>query len=328
MSKHFYLVLWMPLLFFVLFLSYWIVIVSNSYTELEEYILGKQVNYATDSAIGEMLEFSTTDVDYADGEFILVEPELALTDFSYIMCWDMKLDPTDKNREMVQDKYIRTFLVAAYDGIYAYWNQKTATNDWHLVQTPKVPYFYTDERTGIQYALTLNYEKGYQDNGKSNADYKMMRYNTYQNKPSNDLQNSAIDTQIEDTLNWCLAMSYGEGKSDIKVEIPIVNVSFRTGAKAVESPTVMAVFQGRTTIYNTAPIAEVVGGSALEDAVHCVGYTYNGEIVDGTPLYGKFYATETWLEKHPSWAANSTPKYFDSPYDAACAGYADLSYIE
>lgn len=328
MSRHFYLVLWMPLLFIVLFMAYWITITSNSYTELEEYILGKQVNYATDSAIGEMLEFSTTDVDYSDGEFILVEPELALTDFSYIMCWNMHLDPTESNRTYVQDNYIRTFAVCAYDGIYAYWNQKTATNDWHLVQTPKIPYFYTDDRTGIQYALTLNYEKGYQDNGRSDANYKMMRYNTYQNKPSNDLQNSAIDTQIENTLNWCLAQSYGQGKSDIKIEIPVIDVSYRTGAKAVESPTVMTIFQGRTTIYGTSPIAEVVGGSALEDAVHCVGYTYNGDIVNGVPLTGKFYATEKWFEKNPGATGSSSPVYFDSAYEAARAGYSDLSYIQ
>ena len=270
MSRHFYLVLWMPLLFIVLFMAYWITITSNSYTELEEYILGKQVNYATDSAIGEMLEFSTTDVDYSDGEFILVEPELA---------------------------------------------QQNS-------------FFLTDDRTGIQYALTLNYEKGYQDNGRSDANYKMMRYNTYQNKPSNDLQNSAIDTQIENTLNWCLAQSYGQGKSDIKIEIPVIDVSYRTGAKAVESPTVMTIFQGRTTIYGTSPIAEVVGGSALEDAVHCVGYTYNGDVVNGVPLTGKFYATEKWFEKNPSSVGSSSPVYFDSAYEAARAGYSDLSYIQ
>ncbi len=318
----------MPLLFFVLFMSYWIVITSNSYTELEEYILGKQVNYATDSAIGEMLEFSTTDVDYNDGEFIIVEPELALTDFSYIICWDFGLTPTEENRKYVQDKYIRTFAVCAYDGIYAYWNQKDETNNWSLVQSPKIPYFYTDERTGIQYALTLNYEKGYQDNGQSNDDYRMMRYNIYQNRPSNDRQNSAIDTQIENILNWCLAQSYAEGKSDIKVEIPIVHVSYRTGAKAVESPTVMCIMEGKTTIWGTQPIAEALGGSALEDAIHCAGYVYNGEQVDGVPLYGKFYAKETWFKEHPSWKAASTPKYFDSPYEAAKAGYSDLSYIQ
>lgn len=328
MSKHFYLLLWMPLLYIVLFMAYWITITSNSYTELEEYILGKQVNYATDSAIGEMLEYSNTDVDYAEGDFILVEPELALNDFSYVMCYDFGWSPTDDNRQRIQDEYIRTFAVCAFDGVYAYWNQKTATNDWHLVQSPKIPYFYTDERTNIQYALTLDYEKGYQDNGVDNGNYKMARYNTYQDKPSNDRQNSAIDMQIENILNWCLAKSYGEGKSDIKIEIPVVHVSYRTGAKAVESPTVMAVFQGKTTIYGTSPIAEVVGGSALEEAVHCVGYTYNGENVNGTPLTGKFYANETWFEQHPNWKANSTPKYFDSAYDAAKAGYMDISYIK
>ena len=56
---NFPVVLWFPLLFWVLFQAYWIVLYVNAYVDYEEYVLGVQVNYATDSAISEMLEYST-----------------------------------------------------------------------------------------------------------------------------------------------------------------------------------------------------------------------------------------------------------------------------
>lgn len=329
MSKHFFVLLWMPLLFAVLFVSYNVYLIINEYTELEEFILERQVNYATDSAIAEMIEFSTIDADYAEGDFILVEPELALTDFTYCLAWDYGLDPTDKNLEYVQDRYIRTFMVCAYDGVYAYWMQNVKRDEYHLVQTPKIPYFYTDPNTGIQYALTMNPEKGYQDTGNSGT-YQMQRYNIYKNPVNAEKQQSVINLDIENVLNWCLINSYSMGRTDMTVEIPSIGVDIRSGANSVMSPTVIAVVEGKRTVFGSIPLAESIGGSSVEDAVHAVGYTYDGTVaVDGIYLKGRYYGTTEWFERHVGWAGpEASAQYFDTVYDAAKAGYVDLSYID
>lgn len=330
MTKHFHIILWLPLLFAVLFLAFWINIFMNSYVQLEEFILERQVQYATDSAIAEMLEYSSTDTDYMNGDFIVVEPELALNDFSWCMCWNLGYIPTELNCKMVQNDMIRSFVVCAYDGVYSYFNTKSTDTEWTLVQTPKIPYFLT--HNGIQYALTLDANKGYQ--GKMNGStFKMDAYNNYADRPSTDLQQQAIVDTIADMINYSLARSYGQMNTDIKVRIPATAQHFRNGVNTIKSPTIITVFEGRIKIGYTTPLAEVIGGSSFEEATHAIGYTFTGQVVDGQPLSGKYYATVAWWERHKSLAntlnaAGQVPKYYDTVFDAAKAGYMDISYIE
>ena len=302
----------------------------NSYVDLEEFILERQVQYATDSAITEMLEYSSVDTDYADGDFIVIEPELALNDFSWCMCFNFGYIPTELNREMVQNEMIRSFVVCAYDGVYSYFNTKSTDTEWTLVQTPKIPYFLT--HNGKQYALTLDSHKGYQGQMVGST-FKMNAYNTYADPPSVDLQQQAIVDTIANMINYSLAKSYGQRNSDIKVRIPATAQHFRNGVNTILSPTIITVFEGRVKIGYTNPLAEVIGGSSFEDAVHAIGYTFTGQSVNGQPMTGKYYATTTWWEKHQALvnqlnAAGQSPRYYDTVFDAAKAGYMDISYIE
>lgn len=329
MSKHFNVILWFPLLFWVLFTAYHVVLYMNSYVELEEYILGVQVNYATDSAVAEMLEYSVADVDYADGDFIIIEPDLALQDFTYCMAYNLDYVPTESNMRMLQSKYIRSMVVVAYDGVYGYFGEYINSSDYGLVQTPKIPYFYTEGDT--QYCLTLNADKGYYGYGNASG-FHMERYNNYplDRKPSADRQSTAIITTITDIINWTLAESYGAGKSDIKVEIPATSRRLRDSVNTIESPTMITVFEGEHTVFGSAPIAEVIGGSSFEEAVRVVGFTFSASNPLGLPA-GKFYATETWWANHTSLANDpslSGARYFDTVFDAAKAGYIDISYID
>lgn len=330
MTKHFHIILWLPLLFAVLFISFWITLFMNSYIELEEFILERQVQYATDSAITEMLEYSSTDTDYVNGEFIVVEPELALNDFSWCMSWNLGYVNTELNREMLQNEMIRSFVVCAYDGVYSYFNTKSTDTEWRLVQTPKVPYFLS--HNGIQYALTLDADKGYQGKIVSGT-FKMNPYNDYANKPSKDLQQQAIVDTIADLINYSLAKSYGDTNTDIKVRIPATAQHFRSGVNTIESPTIITVFEGRIRIGNKTPVAEVIGGSSFEEATHAIGYTFTGQTVAGQVLNGKYYATTEWWEKHSSLVttlqgAGQTAKYYDTVFDAAKDGYMDITILE
>lgn len=297
--------------------------------ELEEYILGVQVNYATDSAIAEMLEYSVADTDYAEGDFIVVEPDLALSDFTYCMAYSLGYVPTESNLRMIQSKYIRSMAVVCYDGVYGYFGEYINSSDYGLVQTPKIPYFYTEG--AVQYCLTLNDDKGYwgvYDGTK----FTMNRYNNYPAsvKPSHDRQSTAIITTITDIINWTLAESYGAGKSDIKVSIPATSQMVRRSVNTIDTPTVIVVFEGSSSVFGTKPIAEVIGGSSLEEAVRMIGYTFaEGNSLGLAP--GKYYASETWWRNHLLLVNDpklSSPRYFETAFNAAKAGYVDLSYIE
>lgn len=324
MSKHLHVVYWFPLLFIVIFLTYWIQIYVNTYVDLEEYLLSTQVNYATDSAIAEMLENSTTDADYAEGDFLLVEPSLAFQDFCYCMARNLGIAPTEQSINILASKYLRSMIVVAYDGVYGFYGEKVDTTNRGIVQTPKIPYFYTAGND--QYCLTLNQHKGYVGTYDGTS-FLMERYNLYPDgkEPTSDLQSRAIIDTIAELLNWTLAESYGAGKTDMVIDIPATSQNLRNSVNSISTPTCIVVFEGNRSTFGVEPIAEVIGGSSVEDADHAVGYTFNGQL----GLTGKYYATTSWWEKHQGLAATlSDAQYFDSVFDAATAGYNDISYFD
>lgn len=357
MSKHLNILLWVPLMFAVLFFVFWIRIYQNEIISFEEYVLDKQVNYAADSAIEELLVASDLNQDYADGDFVTLEPSLAEEDFAHTLCLDFGYVPTDTTLELVKSNNIRTLLVCTYDGVYAYYKQQTETNSWELKQTPKIPYFYTDKSTGTQYCLTLNPEKGYWDY-VSNGEYKLHKYDKYDVKPSDDIQATAINEKVADILNWTLYESYANGKSDLTVAIPALSKTVR-GEQPVKAPTVIAVIDGNKKVFSTYVTAESIGGAQLEEPNRIIGYTLhnapiyrpfvdsNGNkfygddaknkwIASGanaseyveTRLSGKFYAYSTWWKKHVYMKNDgyiTEGRYYDTVFDAARDRYNDLN---
>lgn len=336
MSKYVHIVIWIPLLYAVLFFMFWIRMYQNENIAFEKYVLEKQSNYATDSAIDELLVASNLNQDYADGDFITLEPTLATRDFAHTFCLNFGYVPTEDNMKRVLDKNVKTMLVCVYDGIYAFYPMKTETNSYEFAQTPKIPYFYTSS-DGTQYALTLGLEKGYWDyitvDEHGNEKYKLNKYDVIPatKRPTKDQQLTAINNQVADVLNWSLYESYDRGKSDTSVTLPATADTVR-GQQPVDRPTVIAIVEGNQRSFASAVTAETIGGSQLEEVDHIVGFTLNGATLNsGTVLTGKFYAYDSWWRRHPGLTSNNNAvrdgKYFDSVYDAARAGYNDLNLM-
>ncbi len=340
-----------------LFVIYWIKIYQNEIVSFEDFVLEKQANYAADSAIDEILAASDINTDYADGDFITLEPRLAVRDFATTLCIDFGLIPTEVNIERVMNKSIRTMAVCAYDGIYAHYLMQTETNTWELKQTPKIPYFYTSS-DGTQYCLTLDPDKGYWDYTEDGR-YQLHKYDKYDKKPSEDLQATAINDKVADVLNWGLQQTYGVyGKTSQTIEIPAIGETVR-GEQPVQTPTVIAVVEGHRKVFSTSLVAECIGGAQLEDPdlvvgfdlVNCpiysyldpvTGLTYGGDEAlkhYGQPTFkvvttvtGKFYAKSSWWKKHVYIKDNYikpgvSGQYFDTDYEAAKAGYNDLNLM-
>lgn len=340
MTKHFHVLLWVPLLYAVLFFIFWVEIYQNDYVDFESYVLEKQANYAADSAIDELLASSNINTDYAEGDFVTLEPELAKDDFAHTMCLDFGYIPTDDTLSRVCNENIRTLLVCTYDGVYAYYMQQTETHSYELKQTPKIPYFYTAD-DGRQYCLTLGLDKGYWDYTDSNGNYKLHDYDAFSEDAANasnisdDVQLTAINNQIADILNWAMYETYADGKTDTTVSIPALGENVR-GEQPVSTPAVIAVVDGNTKSFATYITAETIGGAQLEDTNHVIGYTLNTNytytrngVTNTVTLKGKYYAYETFWASHSSLLDSaSNGKYFDSVFDAAKSGYNDINLFE
>jgi hypothetical protein len=345
-------------MFAVLFFVFWIRIYQNELVAFEEYVLDIQSNYASDSAIDELLVASDLNQDYANGDFVTLEPSLAEEDFAHTLCLDFGYIPTDSTLELVKNNNIRALLVCTYDGIYAYYMMQTETHSYELKQTPKIPYFYTDPDTNTQYCLTLDENKGYWDYYDASGNYKLHKYDYYDNKPTKDLQLTAINEQVADVLNWVLYESYSGGDSDLTVSIPALSETVR-GEQPVNAPTVLAVIDGNIKVFSTTITAESIGGSQLEETNQVIGYTLknapiykpytdsNGVVYYGdealakwkasgensseyieTTLSGTFYAYSSWWQSHSYMKSGgyiSKGQYFDSVFEAAKNGYNDLN---
>lgn len=336
MTKHFHIVLWVPLLYAVLFFILFIRIYQNENVAFEKYVLEKQSNYATDSAIAELLVASNLNQDYADGDFITLEPTLATRDFSHTFCINFGYVPTEDNMKRVMDKNVKTMVVCVYDGIYAFYPMETESHAYETAQTPKIPYFYTADN-GQQFALTLGLDKGYWDY-IDGSNYKLNKYDTIPEsiRPTRDRQLTAINNQIADVVNWALYESYDMGKSNTQIELPAIGETVR-GEQPVTRPTVISVVEGNVRSFATAVTAETIGGSQLEETNHLIGLELKNAVIGTEKLSGKFYAYESWWKKHPNIVSQYSNggggtlekgKYFDSVYDAARAGYNDLNLFD
>lgn len=354
MTKHFHVLLWIPLMYCALFILFWIKIYQNDAVSFEDYVLERQVNYAAESAVDELLDAGNLNQDYANGDFVTLEPDVALRDFSTTLCYDFRIIPTDQSLQDLMNKNLKTFVVCVYDGVYLYYRQQNETHGEAIKQSPKIPYFYTDEDSGTQYCLTLNPEKGYWDSGNA-AQYKMHFYDKYDKAPSDDRQATAINDRVANLINWSLYEAYNKtDKSGMTVNIPATGETVR-GEQPVRSPTVIGVVEGNIKSYGSTVVAECIGGAQLEETDQIIGFYLedfpiyhieeNGIVYTGdealnkgasvsSELTGKFYAKSSWWKQH-TYAKKYIPenkknlmKYFDNEYEAAKNGYNDIGICD
>ncbi len=321
--KHFHILLWAPLLFAVLFVLYWVQIYLNEVIQFEDFVLEKQVNYGTDSAIDELLMSGKLSQDYNDEKFITVEPNLARTDLEHTLILDFGGVPTEKMKEYIDYHCIKCLVVCTYDGIYDFHVQRDATNGYWLTQSPKIPYFYTDKDTGQQFCLTLDPKWGYWDYGNSSSDYKLHKFDEYDgNAPSETVQRQSINDQVANIINWSLYENYRFNENDTAIQLPAIANTVR-GEQPVIAPTVITVVEGQNKVFNQTVIAESIGGSQFEEADQVVGYTLkSGAIINGVSYKGRYYARASWWKEHESLKDYAEDgRYFDDEFAAAKKGY-------
>ena len=334
MTKHFHVILWVPLLFCALFLFYWIEIYVNEVVEFEHFVLEKQLNYATDSAVEAMLVDADLDPDYSVVSFQRVDPQLAARDLAHTLCLDFGYVPTDTTMTKVLNDHIKTIIVAGYDGYYHFSLQDTDSHGgYELTQSPKIPYYYTDP-SGTQFCLTLDSFYGYYGKLDNNTfELKNKDYYPAGIRPSDEVQAAAINDAVAETINWSLFQGMSKGKTQ-SIKIPNTAENLRN-YQIIDSPTVICVAEGELSSFATTIIADGFAGSKIIDNDAVVAYTItSGATVKykGSTLSlpaGKWYAYASWWEEHKpedmSYYTGGT--IYNTANEAAKEGYENLNLM-
>ena len=312
MSKTISLAYFIGATFLFLYCLYWYKSGVSNYIMLEEYVLEKQVNHASDAAIDELLGSQDLEQSYLEGA-IVVEPDIAVREFSTILARSFGYHITDETVESVRDKYVKVLLVCAWDGVYAYHTRQTESDGTGFVSSPKLPYYYTayegDTGRQTQYALTLGLESGYRDSFDGNS-YSLEKYGKLSG--SKDVQRTAINNRVSDILQWSLMEAYG-GAERVAYSIPSY-ASQISGAQPVDGVTVIGVVDNSSITFAEDVIAMGVGGSKIEETDPIIGFIHSGT---------KYYIRQSKISKFENDKGTSVSaiETFTNVFDAARKGY-------
>lgn len=346
MSKVLSIVWFAPLLYVVFFFLYWVPIYQNELLSFDEFVLEKQVNYAADAAVEELLNTGNLDQDYHNldktdpsytdidtSSIINVEPDLAVKEYASMLCSNWQMSPTEYNINIVKNEYIKALLVCAYDGVYAYWKQPIGDGVYEFISTPKIPYFYTENEgtsNQIQYCLTLGLDYGYSDAVDASGNYSLKKFNKIH--VPKDTQRTAINNQVAELLNYALCESYSTGGYAKRYEIPALGSTIK-GQQPVSGITVLGVVEGQGTSLASPITAECIGGARVTTADKIIGYTFTH--YGGVAHEVKYYAsTKTWKTLKENGFIGpadytydeSTAVIFNNVFEAAKAGYNDIIF--
>lgn len=303
---------------FSIFLLAWCFVHFTTYyeeagREFREHDLDASVNYAVDAAVEEML-ISTVDLklDYADFEYVSVDPEIALQTYCEVLLDNLGYAVTDENIQMIKANNTPAFIVCAYDGYYV--GQPTRITDvgtYDLLFSEKKPYMYYDEANDVVYSLNLG--------GK---DCKAIRNGviTKEKVPlSSEDCWQKINAQV--TADFMKAV-YDNNRGQVDMLSNIIVPGEQTivsRTNPVKTPTVFA-YVNNLYLAPGKPIESfAIGGARLSHTDFVGGYS---RTVDGVTR--KYYCP-TRLKP----AGITFDKIFEKPEYAAQEGYyCDVRYME
>ena len=339
MSRFSFLIVWVPLLFAIFFFMGWVKIYMNEVIAFEQYVMEKQVNYASEAAVQEMLS-AALDMDYSDS-VLTINPQDCYREYLDTLMMNWGIPATAEAMQTFANEYLQAMVICTYDGIYAFYPMENETHGRNVCQTPKIPYFYTNPQTGQQFCLTLDPKYGYWDYLGGTSGYAMHKFDQYANGastldriPSVDEQQFAINKQVSEIVNFALLEANKQNQSPVYIDLPSVGDDI-LGRQPINSPTVIAVLEGYKRVGTTSLVAQTIGGATIEETRQIIGYTIVDWNVNGATLNGKFYAPQDkWnklLKSYPQVFDNGNwtqGRYFDSVFEAASHGYNSINLLE
>lgn len=296
------------------------------FAELQEEKADIVVNYAVDAAVDEMVQESLDlGMDYADYEYVRVDPETALNMFCTVYLKGTGMTETESNMSLVRSKYIKVFMVAAYDGYYV--AEPVAINNkgaYDCVFSMKQPYTYEVDikegnnyrytylcalNMGYDYCRALKYNKNNTGSGVSIENIRMTKTDRNRNEIlSKDGQSRIINAVISDALMETVWKQRGhENLSTIFVPKDMTKI-VRTNA--VKDITVIAYMSDIPVGFHKTTETFGIGGTKVTHQRYVIGYK---DIHSGQKLY-------TYADKYLD-SYGKIIEVFNTEMEAAQAGY-------
>lgn len=306
MSKYFGVFLFVPLMSLLFFFMYFVIFWQEEQVAYADFITQKQINYAADAAIEEMLFTGHLGTDYAT-TYKNVQPDLGMNEFCIVMLESLDMPTTDKDIKWYQDHYLKSLIVCAYDGLFVYDEKEYTTGEHRFVATPKIPYFYTDE-TGRQYTLNFGLKQGYSDSTEGG------RYNVrpIENLPSHiteDQKYACINDMVSNYLAESIARAYG-GHFNKNVQLPAF-ASEISGGQPIKNVSIIGIVETPETNKKRPNLCMAIGGARITEVDPIIGFNYNGI---------NYYGPQSKIAAC-NIPVDSSFKPFNSEYDAAKEGY-------
>lgn len=308
MSKHFGVFLFVPIISIMFFLIYFIIFWQEEQVAYSDFITQKQINYAADAAVEEMLYTGHLGTDYAT-TYKNVQPDLGMNEFCTVMLESLNMPTTDKDITWYQSHHLKSLIVCAYDGLFVYDEKEYSTGEHAFVATPKIPYFYTDE-SGRQFTLNFGLQQGYSD-AVVNGSYTV--------KAIDDLPSYITEDQkyacINDTVSYYLAESIGRaygGHYNKNVQLPAF-ASEISGGQPIKNISLIGIVETPNMNKKRPNLCMAIGGARITDVDPIIGFELNGV---------KYYGKQSRIkETVPLDVMTGNVKPFNSEYDAAKDGY-------
>lgn len=242
---------------------------SEAWRETREWDLDASVNYAVDAAVEEMLiDSQDLKLDYADFEFVAVDPEVALRTYCEVLLENLGYAVTDENIMMIKSQNTPCFLVACYDGYYV--GLPTVINSAgaiDIIFSEKKPYFYEATVDGEHRIYSLN---------MGLKDCKWINDAGVVTKGDIPISKEEVTVLINQQISkdFMAAVYEGnQGQVDLKHEIFIPNVTtITTRTNSIKTPSVLA-YVNNFWLGAGAPIESfAIGGARLVHTDFVGGY--------------------------------------------------------
>lgn len=310
MNRVLSLILFVPILFISFIYLYYAKVIDSGLNRVSDYHLKLVANYASDSAIEEMLDVADLGTDYVEWGKFNTDPEIALKDYidTFLISYNLPLTP--ENREMVKINFLKVFVVAGYDGYYVYDHRSIDEGSlYEFVCSNKLPYLYKDMSKNdreVSYALTMG-TKCYR---VTNATLNLV------NSPLPKSQTlEVINSRISDDLINRIDRQYTGGWNR-QVYLPNELTSI-SKVNPIAGPTVLALVDNVDLSRGKKVNAFGIGGAMATVARPISAYERKG--ADGN--WVKYYCYSDLLPEDISGDRSVIKEVFMRAEDAAKAGY-------
>lgn len=275
MSKHFGVSLWVPLITIVFLMLYFIMFWQEELVAYEDFTLQKKVNYAADAAVDEMLYTGDLGTDYAT-TYKNVQPHLGVQEFEVVLLESLGMPTTEKNRDWLEQHYLKSVVVCAYDGLYVYDERQYETGKYDFVYTPKIPYFYQDD-SGQNFTLNFGYKEGYSDF----YDGTTYHVNSIADLPSSiteDQKKTAINNQVGWYLQESIARAYGGDGTEYSlksIKLPAMGSEI-SAAQPIANISFIGVVETDNSSKKTPDLCMGIGGARITEVDQIIGFELGG----------------------------------------------------